>query len=513
MPPLPRLTNPTLSWWFVLGACAIALTIVIPQYQATGFWVDEVFMAFMSGTGRYSPVDVQTVLERVREDRAWPPLSYVLLWAWGHVAGGSEFSGRYLSALFGLLSIAVVYQLGRALGRWDKLDGHLIGLTAALALLGASFYLYYWQEMRGYTLALFTTAVALWQYVRIVQQRQSSFAQYVWFAAFVSLTLYTHYTFSAILGALGLYHLLAMRKHPAYSKVLLAFAVAVLSFGPWIPALRYAVHQEINITRPGETFTLLLDTLRAFGSGNLAVFAVFFGLALWGGRSRSGRFMLVISVLTGVLLVGFQVLTGFYFHPRHILMLFLPFAVLIGLAIAHLFVDRPRLAVVALSVWVTFGFAQSIHFDYYMNIQTSVRRISSAMAVLPQRWLEADNRPDGVVLYVAAPDDEWIEYVTTAHYFRRLDAAYLHNMLNLTTVSLVELRSPPSEANDEYIARIEAFLENRPTLAYLRLNDLPVSAHEVAFLQQLARLQFETTRVDTYEAFSAIYFTLSDNEP
>lgn len=71
-----------------------------------------------------------------------PPLYYYLLHGWMWLVGESPFAVRLLSTAFGLLTLPVLYQLGRVMG--GRLAGMLAAVVAALALLAVPLYWLMW---------------------------------------------------------------------------------------------------------------------------------------------------------------------------------------------------------------------------------------------------------------------------------------------------------------------------------------------------------------------------------
>jgi len=78
-----------------------------------------------------------------------PPLYYDLLHFWMQLFGSSEAAVRSLSLLFGLLTVPLLYALGR------RLFGPATGLLAALLGAISPFWIWYAQEARNYTLVTF----------------------------------------------------------------------------------------------------------------------------------------------------------------------------------------------------------------------------------------------------------------------------------------------------------------------------------------------------------------------
>jgi outer membrane biosynthesis protein TonB len=85
-----------------------------------------------------------------------PPLYYALLHGWMRLVGDSEFAVRTLSALFGTLTVPVIYRLAR------RIAGKTAGLLAALILAVSPFHVRFAQEARMYTLLALEAALALY---------------------------------------------------------------------------------------------------------------------------------------------------------------------------------------------------------------------------------------------------------------------------------------------------------------------------------------------------------------
>ncbi len=88
-----------------------------------------------------------------------PPLYYVLLHAWRAVAGEGEFNLRFLSVIFSLLTVPLVFRLGKALG------GSGTGILAAGLLTVSRFSIWWSQEIRMYAPAAMFATASLWSAV------------------------------------------------------------------------------------------------------------------------------------------------------------------------------------------------------------------------------------------------------------------------------------------------------------------------------------------------------------
>ena len=79
------------------------------ELEVRSLWEDEGWTMLLSaGPG------LDDVVRTLADDQH-PPLYFMLLRLWRTAAGESEFTGRYLGVLAGVIAVAGTYQLGRAL--------------------------------------------------------------------------------------------------------------------------------------------------------------------------------------------------------------------------------------------------------------------------------------------------------------------------------------------------------------------------------------------------------------
>ena len=112
-------------------------------------WWDEGFSAWIAQQPALH------LIARTAQD-VHPPLYYLLLHLWQTATGPNDFALRYLSVIAGVLSVAFIYQLARALGN------RRAGWLAAFFLAISPFAVTWSQEMRMYTWAALWTTAGLW---------------------------------------------------------------------------------------------------------------------------------------------------------------------------------------------------------------------------------------------------------------------------------------------------------------------------------------------------------------
>jgi 4-amino-4-deoxy-L-arabinose transferase-like glycosyltransferase len=179
-----------------------------------------------------------------------PPGYYYLLWAWLRLFGDTEFAARSLSAVVGLLLVAVTYALGR------QLDRPALGLTARFLAAISPFQVYYSQEARMYILVTLIGAAATYFFIRLIRQESRRLeersqpatlsplhpATYLFYALLTATGLYTHYSYPLVFAVhnvvYGLWLLTTWRKGRVAARSLRWGAVqlgALLLYAPWLP--------------------------------------------------------------------------------------------------------------------------------------------------------------------------------------------------------------------------------------------------------------------------------------
>ena len=295
-----------------------------------------------------------------------PPLHYILLHGWRSVAGESIFALRTLSVFFSLLTLPLVYRLGRMLG------GARVGALAAL-LLGLSRFSIWWaQEIRMYALAAMLATGSLWAAAWIWQAgRGRRWAAWLLYVGFTTASLYSLYLTATVVAVtnLGFLAFLARAWQSREDQQAVGDAagvkdrvlywvtaqVAVVAlFLPWALYALPRMHSWSSDAAFSPAFFLqLYTTILAVGSPvDIATYlpltaTLFVGLTLavallWRGVRHPARLGGLVMVVMGLVLppavvavVSLPVLS-FYFSrplvPRYLLPLAACYAVLVAWA-------------------------------------------------------------------------------------------------------------------------------------------------------------------------------------
>jgi len=110
-----------------------------------------------------------------------PPLYFWSLWGWVQLFGEGELAARLLSAVLGVLTVIIVYRLGR------RLRGERVGLLAAFLTGFSRFHIWWSQELRMYVLAGLLGTLSLyhllgWLHERVVVASRWHCALWAWVA-------------------------------------------------------------------------------------------------------------------------------------------------------------------------------------------------------------------------------------------------------------------------------------------------------------------------------------------
>lgn len=202
-------------WPVVVAGAATALVVALTRHRIgeKSLWYDE---AYSVGLVDRSLGDA---LWRISHWELNQSPYYLALLVW-HELGDSEALLRALSAGFAILTVPVVFLLGRRL-----VDGWT-GAIAAAVVAGHSLVVQWGQQVRGYTLATLLVAVATLLLVEAVER--PSTARGIAYGAVAAVTAYSHLVAGLVIATHAV-SLLALRPVPLRFARVAAITGAVLS--------------------------------------------------------------------------------------------------------------------------------------------------------------------------------------------------------------------------------------------------------------------------------------------
>jgi 4-amino-4-deoxy-L-arabinose transferase-like glycosyltransferase len=173
------------AWWPLAALTLLAAALRFSTLDLQSFWYDEAF----------TPVHVLhaglvSTLRAVAHHENTPPLWYLLVWAWSKAFGTGMVALRLPSALAGVATVPVAWEIGRELAGRSAAARRAAIVTAGLVAVNPLF-VWYSQEARAYALFVLLTAVAMLCCLRA--DRKPTRGRLAAFAVSASLALLTHY--------------------------------------------------------------------------------------------------------------------------------------------------------------------------------------------------------------------------------------------------------------------------------------------------------------------------------
>jgi hypothetical protein len=207
----------------VLLVSAVALGTRLYRAAAQSIAGDEIYSV------QYAQLGLSEIIRtNIANIDPHAPLFYLLLKFWITVAGQSELSFRYLPIFFGVLTIPLLYLLGR----W--LFNRGVGLLAALILAVNPFHIWYAQETRTYTLTVFLVLLSVLFFLRA--WRGPSLGLWISYVVVTTLAVYSHYySFLIVLFQNIAFLVLYLWRRPRGLVIpwVVVQALLVLPYLPW----------------------------------------------------------------------------------------------------------------------------------------------------------------------------------------------------------------------------------------------------------------------------------------
>jgi hypothetical protein len=179
------------------------------------------------------------LVERHATYETHPPLYFLQLRVWENVFGGSLRALRANSALWGTLSLAILYALAAP---------YELGLLVLVLFVFSPLHLAYSQELRPYAFGVFLALASWWSVQRIVGTAKNKSVNaggdsapplqvFLW-----TCLLFTHYWGAFVCLVQGVYGLIAASSRSQRSKIVLSGFSSVALFAFWIPVFLRQLH-------------------------------------------------------------------------------------------------------------------------------------------------------------------------------------------------------------------------------------------------------------------------------
>jgi mannosyltransferase len=222
----------------------LGFSLRLVRLDAKEMWYDEAFAVLYAEKGLGSIVQgTVTPVEGAAAD-IHPLLYYFFLHGWLEL-GQSPFVARFPSVVFGVLSICLVYVLGR------ELFAPGVGLLASVLTALSPFHIWYSQEARMYSLLCLLSLLSIYFFARTY--RDNKWPHWIAFAFCSALSLYVH-NLAFLIPFTLIVFALATRRWNLFPRLMAACVITALLFLPWmilVPGQLAKVRQAYWVATPG----------------------------------------------------------------------------------------------------------------------------------------------------------------------------------------------------------------------------------------------------------------------
>ncbi len=267
--------------WAILFLASFLRVISINQ----SLWLDEATTALVS------KMQFGEILTQFSTKDFHPPLYYFLMKLTGIILGYSEIALRTPSVVAGVLTVFVVYILGK------KLFNKQIGMVAALLLATSPLHIYYSQEARMYSLAaLIVSCIVYFWHLAMVEK---STKWWVLFSIAVSVVVAVDYLAGIIVLPLLFLTLKNKRSLKLFLLSLIPLATLLLLY---LPILSSQISSAIGVNNDASGWWQILGVTNI---KNIALVPVKFLI---------GRIGFSSQLLYGLVVVSFGSLVAFLIY-------------------------------------------------------------------------------------------------------------------------------------------------------------------------------------------------------
>jgi 4-amino-4-deoxy-L-arabinose transferase-like glycosyltransferase len=256
-----------------------------------------------------------------------PPLFYWI----EHIMlmlGNNEIILRFVPALFGILTIPVMYCVGK-----EFLDRN-VGVIAAAATVFSPFLILYSQEARAYSMALFFIAFAMVFYLRAL--KDNSIKNWALFGILSAFAFWSHFYVFVLIASLVIYALALQAQNTKenlkkISTIILAVVVFSLAS---LPLIIVTIQLFFTRTAAAPTFGVqginIIYQVLVLISGASDILLLLFGALFMAGivhayLTDKKQALLILSVLVLTFVITYIMSYKMPMEPRHLIFVIVPF--------------------------------------------------------------------------------------------------------------------------------------------------------------------------------------------
>ncbi len=291
-------------WAWALPILLIVAALGLRQIELYPPGPDEFYSMNNSGFLVESPFSPFDVIESLYQNSPnHMPGYFLLLNMWGNLTSNELATGRVLTILCALLSIATIYRLAR------DFIAPVAGLFAIIIVASNAFYSFYIPNLRMYSLLVCLAAAVLWLYLRIMHRLQIvQRKDFIALGAAVFALLNVHAFSITFLATLAIYHSFLVKSSHRWKSVVVSVCAATILAAPWYLVVLTRGTERVSGAWGGESVGSW-DTITA-----------------WLKVATNGQPLLLALSITGLFLSS-RILSR---QPKTYTLLFVPFLLILG---------------------------------------------------------------------------------------------------------------------------------------------------------------------------------------
>ncbi|MEX1217463.1 MAG: glycosyltransferase family 39 protein [Acidimicrobiales bacterium] len=259
---------------------ALGIGVITRFFTRSSLWLDEALSVNIAS------LPLGEIAGALKQD-GHPPLFYFLLHGWIDLFGTSDIAVRGLPAFFGVLTLPLIWFLGRRKG------GPTLGWVAVAVVSVSPFAVRYSNEARMYSLVILLVVIGWLLVDDVVARNKVSLGRCMGLVIVGTALLYTHYWSLWLLIALGITSLWKVWRcsnssdRKPWLVLLLSLVLSGLLYLPWLPTMLYqSANTGTPWASPSRPTAALSETLADYSGGNYGeqalVTALFFSALLLG---------------------------------------------------------------------------------------------------------------------------------------------------------------------------------------------------------------------------------------
>lgn len=267
------------------------------------------------------------------------PLHYMLLHFWINCFGKSEFSVRFSSVIFGVLTILMSYKISKLI-----FDSHT-GILCAFLIVFSTFHISYSQEARAYMLTLFLSLLSIYFFIRLLENNNIKIL--TGFIISNALLIYSHLSGTPIILAQNIYIFTQyfFNKNLKFNikTWLISQGLILILFLPWIIiTMTYYKEKSALLFFWAPPFSLdsVIKTFVKFSGSEylLLIFVILLFLNIKTLSLKKNNYYLLFLWLLMPFASLFAISEIFFpiYHNKYVLIALIPFYILVSKGLMNL---------------------------------------------------------------------------------------------------------------------------------------------------------------------------------